>query len=91
MVLEPELHHGRSISPIPVQLLPSRGFIQLLHCDEMLANRLILPFESRSVNFSPERERDLELKEVILFLAECFYENVGVIGFHSFILESSTA
>lgn len=57
----------------------------------MLPNWLILPFEGRSVNFSPERERNLELKEVILFLAECFYEKVGVIGFHSFILESSAA
>jgi hypothetical protein len=91
MVLEPQLHHGRPISPIPVQLLPSRGFIQLLHSDEMLANWLILPLEGRSVHFSPEGERNLELKEVILLLAECFNENVGVIGFHCFILEGRAA
>jgi hypothetical protein len=57
----------------------------------VLTNWLILPFECRRVNFSPEGERNLELKEVILLLAEGLNENVGIISLHCLVLEGSTA
>lgn len=57
----------------------------------MLAHGLILPFEGGSVYFSPEREGNLELKEVILLLAEGLDENVGIVSLHCFILQSRAA
>jgi hypothetical protein len=54
----------------------------------VLTHWLILPLKGRRVHFSPERERYLELKEVVLLLAEGLDEKVGVVRLHCLVLES---
>ena len=91
MVLEPQLHHGRSIRALLVKLPPPGRLLHLLHCDVVLANGLLFPFQGGRIHLGPEGEGYLELQAVVLLLAEGLEENGVVLYLDRLILQGRTA
>jgi len=91
VVLKPQLHHGRSVRTLLVKLSPPGWLLHLLHSDVVLANGLLLPFQGGRIHLGPEGEGDLELKVVVLLLAEGLKENGVVLYLYRLVLKGRTA
>ena len=91
VVLEPQLHHRRSLTALLVQLPPPGRPLQLLDRYVVLADRLVLPLGRGGVYAVPELKGHLKLEEVVLLLAESPDEDPCLADLHGLVLEGRAA